>query len=216
MLKPALSRGEIQTIGATTLDEYRKYIEKDGALERRFQTIMIDPPSPEDTIKILKGLRSKYEEHHRVRYPDKTIETAVTMAERYLHDRYQPDKSLDVIDETGSRVAAPIWVAYMGRILRDDPREDFPVPDRVVSLLVDEDPSGECVRPVPMAFVRGSEPAAACAGVGQRRAMVPPPPRPLANQPASASAPSLSPPAPPATPAAAPVPAAPPSGRQTP
>jgi len=104
LFKPALSRGELQCIGATTLDEYRKYIEKDGALERRFQTIMVDPPSAEDTVRILKGLRSKYEEHHRVHYPDRTIETAVTMAERYLHDRYQPDKSLDVIDEAGSRV----------------------------------------------------------------------------------------------------------------
>ena len=104
LFKPALSRGELQCIGATTLDEYRKYIEKDGALERRFQTIMIDPPTAEDTVKILKGLRSKYEEHHRVRFPDQTIETAVAMAERYLHDRYQPDKSLDVIDEAGSRV----------------------------------------------------------------------------------------------------------------
>jgi len=104
LFKPALSRGELQCIGATTLDEYRKHIEKDGALERRFQTIMVDPPSVEDTVKILKGLRPKYEEHHRVKFPDATIEAAVMMAERYLHDRYQPDKSLDVIDEAGSRV----------------------------------------------------------------------------------------------------------------
>ena len=104
LFKPALSRGELQCIGATTLDEYRKHIEKDGALERRFQTIMVEPPSEDDTIQILMGLRSKYEEHHRVRFPDKTIETSVTMAERYLQDRYQPDKSLDVIDEAGSRV----------------------------------------------------------------------------------------------------------------
>lgn len=104
LFKPALSRGELQCIGATTLDEYRKYIEKDGALERRFQTIMVEPPSVDDTEKILLGLRSKYEEHHRVRYPDETIKLAVSMAERYLHDRYQPDKTLDVIDEAGSRV----------------------------------------------------------------------------------------------------------------
>ena len=104
LFKPALSRGELQCIGATTLDEYRKYIEKDGALERRFQTIMIEPPSQEDTVKILLGLRPKYEEHHRVQYPDGSINAAVVMAERYLHDRYQPDKSLDVIDEAGSRV----------------------------------------------------------------------------------------------------------------
>ncbi len=104
LFKPALSRGELQCIGATTLDEYRKYIEKDGALERRFQTIMVEPPSLEDTIDILKGLRPKYEEHHRVKYTDLTIESAATMADRYLQDRYQPDKSLDVIDEAGSRV----------------------------------------------------------------------------------------------------------------
>jgi ATP-dependent Clp protease ATP-binding subunit ClpC len=104
LFKPALSRGELQCIGATTLDEYRKYIEKDGALERRFQTIMVEPPSEEDTIQILMGLRPKYEEHHRVSYPDLSITAAVTMAERYLHDRFQPDKSLDVIDEAGSRV----------------------------------------------------------------------------------------------------------------
>ncbi len=104
LFKPALSRGELQCIGATTLDEYRKYIEKDGALERRFQTIMVEPPSITDTEQILLGLRGKYEEHHRVEYPDATIKAAVGMAERYLHDRYQPDKSLDVIDEAGSRV----------------------------------------------------------------------------------------------------------------
>ncbi len=104
LFKPALSRGELQCIGATTLDEYRKYIEKDGALDRRFQRIMIEPPSEDDAVQILFGLRSKYEEHHRVKFPDKTIQTAVMMAERYLQDRYQPDKSLDVIDEAGSRV----------------------------------------------------------------------------------------------------------------
>ena len=104
MFKPALSRGEIQCIGATTLDEYRKYIEKDGALERRFQTIMVDPPSVEDTLEILKGLRPRYEAHHRVKYSDKATETAVYLAERYMTDKYFPDKAIDIIDETGARV----------------------------------------------------------------------------------------------------------------
>ena len=104
MFKPALSRGELQCIGATTLEEYRKYIEKDGALERRFQTIMVDPPSADDTIKILIGLKASYEAHHRVVYTDKAIEQAVAMADRYITERYLPDKAIDVIDETGSRV----------------------------------------------------------------------------------------------------------------
>ncbi|MSS72799.1 MAG: ATP-dependent Clp protease ATP-binding subunit [Candidatus Latescibacteria bacterium] len=104
MFKPALSRGELQCIGATTLEEYRKYIEKDGALERRFQTIMVEPPSPEDTVRILMGLKASYETHHRVRYTDKAVEQAVRMADRYISDRYLPDKAIDVIDETGSRV----------------------------------------------------------------------------------------------------------------
>ncbi len=104
MFKPALSRGELQCIGATTLDEYRKYIEKDGALERRFQTIMVEPPSVEDTIEIVKGLRSNYESHHLVKFPDDVIAYSVKQADRYISDRYLPDKAIDVIDETGSRV----------------------------------------------------------------------------------------------------------------
>ncbi len=104
MFKPALSRGELQCIGATTLDEYRKYIEKDGALARRFQTIMVDPPSVEDTIEIVKGLRSSYESHHHVKFEDEVIAYAVRQADRYISDRYLPDKAIDVIDETGSRV----------------------------------------------------------------------------------------------------------------
>lgn len=104
MFKPALSRGELQCIGATTLDEYRRYIEKNGALERRFQTIMVDPPSVEDTLEILKGLRGRYEEHHKVKITDAAIETAVRLADRYISDRYMPDKAIDVIDEAGSRV----------------------------------------------------------------------------------------------------------------
>ena len=104
MFKPALARGELQCIGATTLDEYRKHIEKDGALERRFQSIMVDPPSVEDTIEIVKGLRSSYENHHHVEFADGVIAYAVRQADRYISDRYLPDKAIDVIDETGSRV----------------------------------------------------------------------------------------------------------------
>jgi ATP-dependent Clp protease ATP-binding subunit ClpC len=104
MFKPALARGDIQCIGATTLDEYRQYIEKDGALDRRFQKIMVDPPSVEETIQILKNIRNKYEEHHNVRYSDEAIEACVMMAERYITDRFLPDKALDVLDEVGARV----------------------------------------------------------------------------------------------------------------
>lgn len=104
MFKPALSRGELQCIGATTLSEYRQYIEKDGALERRFQKIMVDPPSMEETVEILHGLKSRYEEHHNVRYTDKAIDESVKLSNRYVTDRYLPDKAIDVLDETGSRV----------------------------------------------------------------------------------------------------------------
>jgi ATP-dependent Clp protease ATP-binding subunit ClpC len=104
MLKPALSRGEIQCIGATTLDEYRKYIEKNGALERRFQPIMVDPPSVEESIEILKGLRDRYETHHHLRIPDESIEQAVKLSARYVTDRFLPDKAIDVMDEAGARV----------------------------------------------------------------------------------------------------------------
>ena len=103
MLKPALSRGEIQCIGATTLDEYRKYIEKNGALERRFQPIMVDPPTVDETIQILRGLQERYEIHHRARFTDASIVTAVHLSHRYVSDRYLPDKAIDVIDEAGSR-----------------------------------------------------------------------------------------------------------------
>jgi ATP-dependent Clp protease ATP-binding subunit ClpC len=104
VLKPALSRGEIQCIGATTFDEYRKYIEKDSALERRFQSVAVEPPSRDQTIEILKGLRIKYEEHHRVNITDAAIEEAVELSTRYIPSRVQPDKSLDLIDEAGARV----------------------------------------------------------------------------------------------------------------
>jgi ATP-dependent Clp protease ATP-binding subunit ClpC len=103
MLKPALARGELQCVGASTLNEYRKYIEKDGALERRFQTVMVEPPSVEETVEILKGLRKKYEEHHRVEIPDATLAAAAELSERYITDRFLPDKAIDVIDEAGAR-----------------------------------------------------------------------------------------------------------------
>ena len=104
VLKPALSRGEIQCIGATTFDEYRKYIEKDNALARRFQSISVEPPGKSQTIEILKGLRERYETHHRVRITDEAIEQAVELSDRYITGRVQPDKSIDVIDEAGARV----------------------------------------------------------------------------------------------------------------
>jgi len=103
MLKPALARGELQCIGATTLDEYRKYIEKDGALERRFQPIMVEQPSVEDTIAILMGLRDKYEAHHGVKITDEAVVQAVKLADRYMNDRFFPDKAIDVVDETCAR-----------------------------------------------------------------------------------------------------------------
>lgn len=110
ILKPSLSRGEIQCIGATTLDEYRKYIEKDAALERRFQTIMVEPPSAEQTIEILKGLRDKYESHHKVKYLDEALEAAAKLSDRYISGRFLPDKAIDIIDETGSRARLDVLV----------------------------------------------------------------------------------------------------------
>jgi ATP-dependent Clp protease ATP-binding subunit ClpC len=104
MFKPALSRGEIQCIGATTFDEYRQYVEKDGALDRRFQKIIVDPPSADDTRGILNSLKDRYEEHHNVRYTAEAIETCVRLSERYITDRNFPDKAIDVIDEAGARV----------------------------------------------------------------------------------------------------------------
>src|SRR4030043_1235680 len=104
MLKPALSRGELQCIGTTTPDEYRKYIEKDGALERRFQPVNVRPPNLENTITILKGLKSRYESHHKVKITNAAIEVAARLSDRYISDRYLPDKAIDVIDETGSRI----------------------------------------------------------------------------------------------------------------
>ena len=104
MFKPALARGEIQCIGATTVDEYRKYIEKDGALERRFQKIMIEPTSVEETIEILQNIKNKYEDHHNVKYTDEAIEACAKLTDRYINDRNLPDKAIDAMDEAGSRI----------------------------------------------------------------------------------------------------------------
>ncbi len=103
MLKPALSRGELQCIGATTLNEYKKYIEKDAALERRFQSIFVDEPSVEETIEILRGIKSRYEEHHHVKYTEDALKAAASLSSRYISDRFLPDKAIDLIDEAGSR-----------------------------------------------------------------------------------------------------------------
>ena len=104
MFKPALARGELQCIGSTTLDEYRQYIEKDGALERRFQKVLVDPTTPEETIEILNNIKGKYEEHHSVTYTPEAIEACVKMTTRYMSDRYLPDKAIDALDEAGARV----------------------------------------------------------------------------------------------------------------
>lgn len=104
IFKPALSRGEIQCIGATTLDEYRQFIEKDGALERRFQKVMVEPTSPDETVQILLNIKEKYEDHHNVNYTDEAVRSCVSLSDRYISDRYFPDKAIDVLDEAGSRV----------------------------------------------------------------------------------------------------------------
>ena len=117
MLKPALARGEIQCIGATTLDEYRKHIEKDGALERRFQPIIINPPSEDETVQIILGLRDKYEAHHRTKFTETAIRQAVYLSQRYIQGRFLPDKAIDVIDEAGAR--ARLSVTTVPESLRD-------------------------------------------------------------------------------------------------
>merc|ERR1712054_280106 len=104
MFKPALARGEIQCIGATTLDEYRQYIEKDGALARRFQMVMVDATTPEETVQILENIKDKYQDHHHVNYTNEAIEACVALSDRYISDRYLPDKAIDVMDEAGARV----------------------------------------------------------------------------------------------------------------
>lgn len=110
MLKPALSRGEMQCIGATTLDEYRKYIEKDSALERRFQTIIVEPPTQAETVEILKGLRDKYEAHHRAKITDEAIASAVYLSDQYISGRFLPDKAIDVMDEAGAKARLAVMV----------------------------------------------------------------------------------------------------------
>ena len=131
MLKPALSRGEIQCIGATTLTEYRKHIEKDAALERRFQTIIVEPNSVDETIEILKGLRDKYEAHHKVKFSDVALEAAAKLSDRYISGRFLPDKAIDIIDEAGSRtrlsaMTAPPDIKKMEKKIEDlkDHKED--------------------------------------------------------------------------------------------
>jgi ATP-dependent Clp protease ATP-binding subunit ClpC len=104
MFKPALARGDIQAIGATTLDEYRQYIEKDGALARRFQLVIVDPTTPEETFEILKNIKDKYEEHHHVNYSDESLDLCVKLSDRYISDRFLPDKAIDIMDEVGARV----------------------------------------------------------------------------------------------------------------
>lgn len=108
ILKPALARGDLHCIGATTLNEYRKYIEKDAALERRFQPVLIEEPSVEDTISILRGLKEKYEVHHGVRITDEALIAAATLSSRYITDRYLPDKAIDLIDEAASKLRIEI------------------------------------------------------------------------------------------------------------
>lgn len=104
MFKPALARGEIKCIGATTLNEYRQYIEKDGALERRFQKVIVEPTTIDETIEILQNIKDKYEDHHNVQYTDEAIKACVTLTSRYMTDRFLPDKAIDALDEAGSRV----------------------------------------------------------------------------------------------------------------
>ena len=108
MLKPMLARGELHTVGATTLDEYRKYIEKDAALERRFQTVLVGEPTVEDTISILRGLRDRYEIHHGVRFKDAALVAAAVLSNRYIADRFLPDKAIDLVDEAASKLRMEI------------------------------------------------------------------------------------------------------------
>jgi ATP-dependent Clp protease ATP-binding subunit ClpC len=125
ILKPSLQRGEIQCIGATTLDEYRKNIEKDPALERRFQPIIVDPPTVEDTIDIIKGLRDKYEAHHKVKFTDKAVEAASKLSDRYISQRFLPDKAIDIIDEAGSRARLSTMVAPSDFKVEDKKIEEY-------------------------------------------------------------------------------------------
>ena len=135
MLKPSLARGELQCIGATTLDEYRKHIEKDGALERRFQPVAIDPPSLEETFEILKGLRKYYEAHHRIEIPDEVLRHAAKLSDRYITDRFLPDKAIDVIDEAGSRARIN---AHNPQPLNHDLQEKLSVTQRTKEAAIDD------------------------------------------------------------------------------
>ena len=130
MLKPALARGELHCVGATTLNEYKKYIEKDAALERRFQPVPIDEPSIDDTVSILRGLKGKYEVHHGGRIQDAAILAAAKLSQRYISDRFLPDKAIDLIDEAASRVriqrsSTPISVKEAMRVLEGVRREKY-------------------------------------------------------------------------------------------
>ncbi len=109
MLKPALSRGELHCIGATTLNEYHQHIEKDPALERRFAPVFVEEPSAEETIEMLKGLRSRYEEHHKVKISDEALRAAAFLSERYVKDRFLPDKAIDLVDESASKLRIAIF-----------------------------------------------------------------------------------------------------------
>ncbi|WP_460963088.1 ATP-dependent Clp protease ATP-binding subunit, partial [Parasphingorhabdus pacifica] len=131
LFKPLLARGELQTIGATTMEEYRKHIEKDAALERRFQPIQVDEPSLENTIQILKGLRDQYEAHHRVSFTDSALTSASTLADRYINDRHLPDKAIDLIDEAGARLRIQRAIGSKGE-------EDLDVVDEVDDELIAE------------------------------------------------------------------------------
>src|SRR6184192_2230127 len=135
ILKPALARGELQCIGATTYDEYRKYIEHDAALERRFQPITVDPPSIEDTVKILTGLREKYESHHKVKFTDDALSAAARLSDRYISDRFLPDKAIDLVDEAASRVRLryampPVQLREMKAELEKVERQIGALPDK--------------------------------------------------------------------------------------
>ncbi|NEQ43649.1 MAG: ATP-dependent Clp protease ATP-binding subunit [Leptolyngbya sp. SIOISBB] len=123
MLKPALARGEMQCIGATTLDEYRKHIEKDAALERRFQPVTIDPPSVQDTIEILQGIRSRYEQFHNVTLSDASLKAAAELSDRYINDRHLPDKAIDLIDEAGSRIKLRYQINYPSLEIKQELRQ---------------------------------------------------------------------------------------------
>jgi ATP-dependent Clp protease ATP-binding subunit ClpC len=134
MLKPALARGEMQCIGATTLDEFRKYIERDAALERRFQPVTINPPSVQETIEILQGVRSRYEQFHQVTFTDEALEAATKLADRYISDRFLPDKAIDLIDEAGSQVKLRFMPKYPSKELKQQLRQVNKATDEAIQM----------------------------------------------------------------------------------